>query len=124
MTSADELRRSIEPGSTEYGDRQELEAGLSSAVQPGAPAQSPQASAQTAAGNPLAALLGGDINPNQAEDLPTTAGLSVGPGPGPYGADTEDPRMVKLRQAATTARSPELRQIARNELRRLVREGK
>ena len=120
MASAEQLKQSIEPGSTQYGDRQALEAGLSSAVAPGTPAQPPQAVAQTGAGNPIEALLGDDLSPHQPQDLPTTAGLSVGQGPGPYGAEQEDPQMVKLRQAATSARSPELRQIAR----RLVREGK
>lgn len=126
--SADDLRKAIAPGSVEHGQRDDLEAGLSGAlgsspgVGPGGPPQ--PGMPQSAAGSPLDALLGGQITPPQGNDLPLTAGLSVGPGAGPAGLPGQDPRKAKLQQMATTARSPVLRQVARNELRRLVREKK
>ena len=115
---------SIEPGSTEYGDRQKLEAGLAAggaptgAPNPAAGGPAPQLDAGT---DPLGAILNGSLNPGGSDEL--TAGLSVGPGPGPLGdTNVPDPKKVRLAQIAETARSPMLRAAARNELRRLAGE--
>lgn len=127
MVTRDDLSRAIQPGSIEYGKRQQLEAGLASAVPspaaigaeggqapgPGALPPSPD--------NPLASLLDGSITP--PVEGPITSGLSVGPGPGPHGqVSPVSPRMARLQQVAMQARNPLVRQMARNELRRMVGE--
>ena len=127
MTSRSDTAAAITPGSLEYGDRQKLVAGLQSVGTGGQPA-APNPAAGTlpppvdGANDPLAALLGGQINP-QGTDNPLTSGLSVGPGNGPDGVQNlQDPRKVRLQQIATKASSPMLRAAARLELRRLVGE--
>ena len=125
-----DLASGIEAGSTEYGDRQVLEAGLAtlpSGTQGGAPAP---VGAPAGGGSgplagpvdPLGALATGTINPNEQGLL--TDGLSVGPGTMPPGTGADDPVKVRLREIATEARSPVLRALARNELRRLTRQAK
>lgn len=118
-----QMRDSIEPGSTEYGDRQTLEAGLAqlgpSGVTPeGGPA--PAAAGMPLPDDPIGALLGGSVS-MPPTDGPLTAGLSVGAGPGPMSEalPAEDPRAQKLRMVATQAASPSLRHIARRMLERL-----
>ena len=128
MAAGSELTsNAIAPGSTQYGDRQNLEAGLSQIMSgagggsAGAPTTTP-APRVPGSSNPLAALASGVVsgNPNS----PVTAGMSVGPGPGP--AVGMDPMMGdranRLRALATQAASPALRALARAELRRMVRE--
>ena len=67
--------------------------------------------------------MNGSIAPPQEGVL--TDGLSVGPGTQPQGAvETEQPLMQTLRQVAVQARSPVLRALARDELRRLTRQAK
>lgn len=116
---------SITPDSTEYGDRQTLEAGLAGAVGgTQLPTQSPAGPSAPAGsiGDPMAALAGG-LNPGTGTG-PLTTGLSVGAGAGPLGQEQqESPVKVKLQTIATTARSPMTRAAARNELRRLSREA-
>lgn len=119
--------KAIAPGSTEYGQRQNLESGLAQVMsagaggQAGAPTTTP-APRVPSSSNPLAALAGGLLSGNPNE--PVTAGMSVGPGDGP--AMTMDPmlgdRANRLRAIATQAASPTLRAMARSELRRMVRE--
>lgn len=124
-----DLAAGIEPGSTEYGDRQTLEAGL--ATLPSAPGGAPAPSAPAGGGappingvtDPLGALMSGVIDPGQSGAL--TDGLSVGPGTPPPGqGEAEQPVKTRLREIAMNARSPVLRAIARNELRRLTRQAK
>lgn len=128
MTTPSTLTSAIEPGSTEYGDRQTLEAGL--ATLPGAsggapppPGGGPAAGGIPTMGDPLTALLSGSVNPTGGGQGVLTDGLSVGPGTMPPGQE-ENPVMSVLRTAATEARSPVLRALARNELRRLTRSDK
>jgi len=121
MASADAIARSIEPGSTEYGERQEiasrLDQALSAAPQPG-PAVAP-GPAPASLTNPMDKLLGG----GHSSDLPVTAGLPVGPGPGPASASrglASSPKAEQLRAIATSAKSPILRQLARDALAREI----
>lgn len=111
MVSADDIARSIEPGSTEYGDRQVVEDRIR------------QVSAQAQAAPPVrdgsrarAALDKTVAGP--VSDQPITAGLSIGPGAGPTSqAVVQGPRVEKLRILAKEARSPRLRALARDLLR-------
>lgn len=121
--SPSQLISAIEPGSTDYGDRQTLEAGLAASSPDGAPAPDPAAAAVAppvdAGGDPLSALLSGAVNPGGSG--PLTSGLSVGPGAGPMGQLGQvDPKEERLRQVATQSQSPVVRALARNELRRLT----
>lgn len=126
MASADEIARSIEPGSTEYGDREVLAGQLQDALGGGAAAPAgpsvgpgPAPSATT---DPMAKLLGG----GHKTDLPTTSGLSVGPGAGPVASQgvATSPRIDQLRAIATGAKSPYLRQLARDALRRELKRNR
>jgi len=121
---SDLTQAAIQPGSTEYGERQNLEQGLSSAMGappagPGGP--SPATPVAPLPDNPLGALLGGEIS---GDNLPVTDGLSIGPGAGPA---TEHPMMSsraqRLRSLATEAASPVARAAARRALRRMSREA-
>lgn len=129
MTARD-LIRSIEPGSIPHGERQGLESGLSqvlpAAQQPeggGGASGVPGGGSVAIPEDPLGALLTGEIagDPN----MPQTAGLSVGAGSGP--AVENDvmmgSRAERVRALATESSSPLIRQAARNELRRMAREG-
>lgn len=127
MTTPSTLSAAIQPGSTEYGDRQTLEAGLATlpGAGGGAPPPSgggPAAGGVPSMGDPLSALLSGGVDPTGGAGM-LTDGLSVGPGTMPPGQQ-EDPLMTTLRTAAAEARSPVLRALARNELRRLTRSNK
>jgi len=125
MTARD-LARSIEPGSIPHGDRQTLESNLPAALsqqEQAAGPVAPNGGSLAIPEDPVGALLSGEIagDPNE----PTTAGLSVGPGDGP--AEQPDVmlgnRAERLRQLATESTSPILKDAARNELRRMAREG-
>ena len=119
-----ELAKGIEAGSTEYGDRQKLEAGLASlggtSPSAGAGGSSPGTTPLPATDDPLGALLSGSVSGGGG---PPTDGLSVGPG---MGAPAEDPMMTdkanRLRMVATNAESPMLRAAARAQLRVMVGE--
>jgi len=123
--SASESIKAIEPGSTASGDRQELEAGLSSVLGgggAGGPGASPAAGGLNIPEDPIGALLSGDASGDP--DIPLTDGLSVGPGAG--GPDKIHPAMktsraTKVRDLAMNASTPAIRQAARNELRRMMR---
>lgn len=131
MTTRDDLTKGIEPGSLPHGERDDLESGLADALGAGGPALGDALGGGGAAGGPLpldsvddpiAGLLGGDLDPGPSDHL--TSGLSVGPGAGPAGMiETKDPKKVRLQQIATTAKSPLIRAAARAELRRLVGES-
>ena len=120
MTTRSQLVEGIEPRSLEHGKRAELEAGLQGALVdapavPGGGAGGPPP--VDSAEDPLAALLGGNLDPGGTGE-PVTSGLSVGPGRMPLEAQPQDPRQIRLQQIATQAKNPTLRAMARNELRR------
>ncbi len=123
--TARQMRDAIEPGSTDYGDRQTLEAGLAEATQQSTPAPADLAAPAPAGGpgDPLSMLLEGGLGLDT--DAPLTSGLSVGPGPGP--ALSGDPvamsQAERLRMVATQAASPQLRAAARRLLKRLDSTG-
>ena len=129
MTSRSDLEAGIEPGSMPYGARQELVGGLEAAVGgeqggPGTPTAAVNAGVDPvdSVDDPLGALLSGEIDPGMTED-PITSGLSVGPGVGPMGqVSNVSPKQSRLIQVATQAKSPMIRWLARNELKRLVAE--
>jgi len=127
MTTRSELAAGIEPGSLPHGGRQELTAGLEGAVGGGlgAPAPGGEGAVQPpvdSGDDPLAAMLSGDLTP-PATDMPITSGLSVGAGPGPGGQIQQvSPEHSRLLQIAQQAKHPLIRQMARNELRRIVGE--
>lgn len=116
----------IEPGSTEYSTRDDLEAGLAQ-VGGGAPpvmgggAPSPTSTVPDQ-GDPFADMLGGIIQPDK---IPLTSGLSVGPGAGPAGiqpsSPTDNDLGHKLKLLATQSTSPTLRRLAQARLRRMYR---
>ena len=130
MTSratASDLVAGIEPRSLPHGERANLEANLPGAL--AAPTGAPNPAAAGAAvqsaqlpgvEDPLAMLANGDVT-LPAPEGPVTAGLSVGPGPGPL-QEQQDPRVVRLQQIATEASTPLLRAAARAELRRITGE--
>lgn len=127
MPSADDIARTIEPGSLEQGDRQAVASQLQQAIpslqgqgSPSGPA--PGAPAPGAPTDPMARLLNGGYG----SDLPVTDGLSVGPGAGPSSAAqgiASSPLIERLRLVATEAKSPLLRQQARQALRREIRKA-
>lgn len=128
MVSADDISRTIEPGSTEFGERDDIEANLQSAIPqlqgsagPASPGLLPSGGAGSSV-NPMQELLGGEVS-----DLPVTDGMSVGPGAGPGQTAqgvADSPTMNKLRLLATEAKNPVLRQKARNALRAELRRGR
>lgn len=112
----------IEPGSTAYGDRQTLEAGLEG-LNPQTPtAGNPGAAPTTTfpdAGNPFSHMLSGDISP---DSMPLTSGLSVGPGPSPATPGPLDGDLgSRLKAIADQTTSPTLRRLAVARLRRMYR---
>ena len=121
--SPSDVARSIEPGSTESGERGPLAADIQSNLQglAGAgPSLGPEATSPDIGGiDPIQKLLDGETS-----DLPVTDGMDVGPGAGPgTGLDAvkQSPRVQKLRMIALGAKSPVLRQFARNALRAEIR---
>lgn len=119
-----EPRHAIEPGSTEFGDRQTLEQGLQAGG--GAPTAPPSAPTGTPGvtipEDPLGALTSGEVK-GQADGM-ITDGLSVGAGTGPPNAPAQmlGDRATRLRQLAMEASSPYVRAAARQELRRMTTE--
>ena len=114
MVSADELTKSISPGSIPYGERGAVEDRMAQVVAQG---QSP------AQATPGAASRGGleKLGKGPVSDMPVTSGLSVGPGPG----NNPDPMagmpgVDQLRIIAQYSRSPRLRMLARDALRAKV----
>lgn len=124
MATADQLSKAIEPGSTEYGQRQVLESGLAELQ----PSTGPTAGAAAALGgssiglpaNPLDPLMSGELD---SPTTPVTDGLTHGPGGGPLPEQgISDATVDRLRIMALEARSPVLREMARRSLRSSVRE--
>ncbi len=112
MPSADEISRSIEPGSLESGNRQVVSDRISQIVGPGSQQAPPQ---------PGAASTGAmdRLGQGGVSDKPITDGLTVGPGAGPANTPqiANSPRVNQLRIVAKEARSPRLRALARDLLR-------
>lgn len=123
MANADEIMRTVEPGSLPQGERQAMASRLQQALpKPGGGGGAPTSQAPASSGgapNPLSRLLGGGYS----SDLPVTDGLSVGPGAGPARsaiAAAESPKIGQLRMVALEAKSPLVRYHARMALRREV----
>lgn len=119
MATQDQLRRSIDPGSIPYGQRQGLESALSGLTPQAGP--SPGGAAPTPGGNlgipanPLDAMLGGMVKPGQGN---ITDGLGPQAGRDPL----LDSRVERLRLIANSAKSPVLRELAARALPGLVQE--
>lgn len=119
----DQMTRGISPGSMPFGQRQAFQNSLGNL---GPAGQAPVAGAAPLPGNslgtpsnPLDFLAGGRIKANSDE---LTAGLSVGPGPGPIREDLPDSRTERLRLMSMYAKSPVLRELSRRGLNTKVRE--
>jgi hypothetical protein len=111
MVNADQISKSISPGSTEYGDRQVVGDRI---------AQVMQQTKKPATSPPGAASQGGldKLKAGPVSDLPVTSGLSVGPGAGAtLDPMANMPEVEKLRILATNGRSPRMRALARDALR-------
>ena len=116
-------KEAIEPGSLPSGTRGPTEdafASLGGGGQP-VPGGLPGAPQGAPGGNPLEALLGGNVVPQSGN--PLTAGLSVGPGTTPDAtfAGVPDEMTQRLRLLASSARTPHLRYLARKALKNRVR---
>lgn len=113
-----DISDTIEPGSTEYGDRQVLEDQMRQIQEQGNTRRpsTPGAATQRARDR----LAAGPVS-----DAPVTDGLSVGPGAGPQHVanPASGPLAEKYRIMATEARNPYLRHLARNALRAMINEG-
>ena len=125
MVSPSAAAKGIEAGSTEFGDRQTLEANLVDAVGGGgAPGVSATQGGPgvTVPEEPLGALIGGEVRGSQ--DGSITDGLSVGAGTGVAGAPDQmlGDRATRLRQLALQGSNPFVRAAARQELRRMTKE--
>jgi len=118
VPNADDISRTIEPGSLDQGDRQVVAQQLQTAI---GPQTGPQpGSAPAPAGAPGADELSRLLDGGHSSDLPVTDGLSLGPGKGPAsaaGLRSDSPKVKKLRLLALGASSPVLRQMARDALR-------
>ncbi len=115
--TADQLNKSITPGSIPSGERGPLVQNLGELAGGGAaqPAQSGAGGGPgtgiPSAGNPLGALVSGEINPGDT-NTPLTDGISVGPGQGGQ-SDVPDSQQQRLALLAQGSRSPAVRSAAR-----------
>ena len=120
--NASDISAAIPAGTFAQGDRQDFSANLQTALgrqgegaQPGGGQAPPPVDSVT---DPIAALVGGELDPGGSGAL--TDGLSVGPGTGVDDFQPQlDPRRVRLMQIATQSTSVILRSSARIELRLL-----
>lgn len=111
---ADQMRKSIEPGSVPQGERAGLEQNLGALTAGGGagqPAQQAPGGAAPSAADPLGALTSGEVNPGDTQ-VPLTDGISVGPGQGGK-ADVPDDQQQRLSLLASGSRSPAIRSAAR-----------
>ncbi len=122
--TADQLNKSITPGSIPQGERGPLVEGLGGLTEGG---ESPQAASGggpgtgvPSAGNPLGALTSGEVNPGDL-GTPLTDGISVGPGQGGQ-QDVPDGQQQRLALLAQGSRSPAIRSAARLALLRYSQE--
>jgi len=129
MAAPSKVAAAIQPDSTQYGERDNLVAGLNQVMQ-GAPQGAggmPMTMGPSIAPSPMDPLgqLMGEFSPEDFgnSDDPVTAGLSYGPGSGPVetGAPPISDLQSKLMAIAQYAKTPHLRMQARMALRRLVR---
>ena len=117
MPSGDEIARSIEPGSLEYGDRQVIEDRIRQVAMP---ERAPQRPPGQVASKSRDRLGSGPVS-----ELPVTDGLSVGPGAGPRrNTAMESPKVQKLRIMAKNARNPMIQKLALDALRAIVEADK
>lgn len=113
---------SIEPGSVPHGDRKGLEQSLQDVLaspEGGPPVEGEAAAPIPTSNDPVGALLGGELAPNN--DVPLTSGMSVGPG---NNTDVNNimltDRANQLRLLATQAITPSLRATALRMLKRMT----
>jgi hypothetical protein len=125
--TGEQMGAAIAPGSIEYGKKEQLVRALGG-MMAGAP-RNPRATTPAppkgnrggqAPGDLMGMLTGGALPP---AGLPLTDGLSVGPGAGPVLQDASSiPSALedRLRLVALNAKTPMMRAMARNALRRQV----
>lgn len=121
----DQMAASIEPGSLEYGTRQSVVDGLPTQGGPvGGATPGPRGELPVTPGSPFDLTSSGAFESNP--DIPPTAGLSVGAGPGPALAETEEKSSYaeRLRTMALNANTPQLRAQARAALKALYIQGR
>ncbi len=116
MPNASDIADSIEPGSTEYGDRQVIEERIQQAASQRAEPRTPGA---------VSGATQDRLSQGSVSDLPITSGLSVGPGAGPSATSAlgEGTDIEQFRLIATTARNPLLRKLARDALTAITQRG-
>ncbi len=122
MPNADDIARTIEPGSLPQGERQVVAGNLQAALPGGGVGGSPAPAVPHAPApgiDPIERLLAGD----HETDLPVTSGISQGPGNTGAQSINDSPKVVKLRLLAENAKSPVIRYQARNALRRELSNG-
>lgn len=125
--TGDQMGAAIAPGSIEYGKKEQLVKSLGSMMAgshrpAGAATPAPPAGLQggDAPDDLLGMLSSGEMPPSE---VPLTDGLSVGPGAGPVapGISSIPSAMEdRLRLVALHAKTPMMRAMARNALRRQV----
>ena len=110
MPNADDISKSIEPGSLEYGNRQVVEDRIQQAATQRKEPRVPGAASSATQGR----LAKGPVS-----NLPVTAGLAVGPGASSIPVDgiASNPDVEKFRLLAVNARNPVIRKLARDALR-------
>jgi hypothetical protein len=111
MASPTDIVESIDPGTIEQGERGGLEDQMRQVLA--------QQTAGTAPPPPgaTASLAQQSLQTRPTSDSPVTAGLPLGPGPGPRPSFTEAPEVEHYRVIAQHARNPMLKAYARNALR-------
>jgi len=116
MPNASDIADSIEPGSTEYGDRQVIEDRIQQAAVQRAEPRTPGA---------VSGATRDRLSQGPVSNLPITSGLSVGPGAGPAvsAGPLEGQDIEQFRLIAQNARNPLLRKLARDALTAIVRRG-
>ena len=115
----DQMGRTVSMDYGKKGQFMDALQGPGSGSGQGGPPSAAPAGAGVAPGatDPLGMLLGGALGPGSGE--PVTAGLSVGPGPGPTTAPAvPDDIVERLRLVAQNAKTPMLRSMARAALLR------
>lgn len=127
MATKEQLSAAIEPGSTEYGTRGQLESMLPSGggAPAGGPGPGPGGELPAAPSSPIDMMMSGDFEMNP--DVPPTSGLSVGAGPGPTMEESgasQSTYAERLRAVASGAKSPALRAQARQALKALYVQGR
>lgn len=118
MPNASDIADSIEPGSTEYGERDVIKTRMQQALQSATPGpdRQPGARMQRASSR---------LSSGPVSDKPVTAGLSVGPGAGPeQNSILQSSQAQKFKVLATQARNPMIRKMALDALRAMYMQEK